>query len=369
MKSYLHVSVENKQSRLWRALLHRSIHGHRHPASSPPMRGDASAPLVPARFLPAGFDSLPADEYGSIAEDCVRVMSNPQAFAVLVGALEQDLQVLVAHHSAVASELDALLSVTLPQLNADCEALHRVACDLQVVYARIDRLSETMDSAFHIVTQLNAVVKHITEATSVKERASGFLRSFGFGGGSSSSSSNNNATAVAPGTGPTSASSRAVGVWSRIPANIVIDGCSPIAYHERIATYLRKLATDAPPPGPAAAAEASVPADTRRECGRGWRRNTTDSANDGADRRHRPCHSVGSDMCAGILRTVLSSMVTSSRTRGQCRSLSSWPQLSKIVAPCPFRTHPHCPNTPSGSTRTAKRNALVTRMVRLHRND
>jgi hypothetical protein len=233
------------------------------PDELPADASDASAPLVPARFLPADFDSLPADEYGSIAEDCVRVMSNPQAFAVLVGALEQDLQVLVAHHSAVASELDALLSVTLPQLNADCEALHRVACDLQVVYARIDRLSETMDSAFHIVTQLNAVVKHITEATSVKERASGFLRSFGFGGGSSSSSSNNNAAAaVAPGTGPTSASSRAVGVWSRIPANIVIDGCSPIAYHERIATYLRKLATDAPPPGPAAAAEAAVHADT-----------------------------------------------------------------------------------------------------------
>jgi hypothetical protein len=46
---------------------------------------DASAPLVPARFLPVDFDSLPANECGSIAEDCAKMMSNPQAFAVLVG--------------------------------------------------------------------------------------------------------------------------------------------------------------------------------------------------------------------------------------------------------------------------------------------
>ena len=196
-----------------------------------------------ARLFPANFGDLPSDVYDLVAEDCVRVMSNAGAFEELVAVLSDDVATLVSHQGAVAKELSDLAEITLPQLSSDVDRLYATACDLQIVYARIDRLQEVMDAIHHVVMQLHGVVKQITEPTSVKERASGFLRSFGFGKSGPSESAPPSAAATAPQTAVASASARAAGIWSRIPANIVIDGCAPVAYHERVAALLRRLAT------------------------------------------------------------------------------------------------------------------------------
>eukprot|EP00672_Neobodo_designis_P012879 CAMPEP_0174854940 /NCGR_PEP_ID=MMETSP1114-20130205/32030_1 /TAXON_ID=312471 /ORGANISM="Neobodo designis, Strain CCAP 1951/1" /LENGTH=212 /DNA_ID=CAMNT_0016089649 /DNA_START=39 /DNA_END=677 /DNA_ORIENTATION=+ len=202
---------------------------------------DAAA-ADPMRHLPLDFEQLPADGYDAVAADCVAVMSNAEAFAELVAALDEDVVTLVAHQQAVAKELSDLATVTLPTLSADVDRLYATACDLQTVFARIDRLREVMDSLHHVVMQLHAVVKRITEPTSVKERASGFLRTFGFG-----SKNTDDAAPAAPGTVVATSSARAAGIWSRIPAHIVVDGCAPIAYHERVVALLRRLAVSTAP--------------------------------------------------------------------------------------------------------------------------
>jgi hypothetical protein len=213
-----------------------------------------TADVSPARHLPPFMSELPVDGYDDVAADCVAVMSNMSAFGELVRALEDDIATLVAHQQAVAKELGELSTVSLAALSDDVDSLYATACDLEIVFSRIDRLNDVMDGVHHVVMQLHAVVKRITEPTSVKERASGFLRSFGFGKSANDGAAppSSSAAPTAPQTAAVSASARAAGIWSRVPANIVIDGCSPTAYHERVVTLLRKLATTAtaaPPAG------------------------------------------------------------------------------------------------------------------------
>lgn len=209
-------------------------------AIAPPSDVAASRQRLCASKLPSNLENLPVDAYDSIADDCLRVLSDPSAFSQLIAALEADLSTLAGHQHAVIAEMDQLTSQTLPRLGADVKALRVAADDLEVIFTRIDVLQEVMDGVQRAILQLSEVLKNILEAASVKERASGLLRSFGkvLSRGASKEASETSA--------------RAAGVWSRVPVDLTIDGLTPLAFHRRIVDTLKRIAADVPASHPVA---------------------------------------------------------------------------------------------------------------------
>lgn len=155
----------------------------------------------------------------AMAETIVAELADESAFADLVAAIQGDLRVLESQQQAVAREMTHLVETTLPGCFADVELLRGVAGHLEMTFARVDRLQAVMDKLHHIVLHLNEVLKTISEPTSVKERASGLLRSFGI------------------------KQSPSEALWARVPVRIVVDGTTPFEFNVRVKTLLRQLAT------------------------------------------------------------------------------------------------------------------------------
>lgn len=115
------------------------------------------------------------------------------ALAVALGTFQEDIPEIAAAHDLVERYVAAVgqqlhnckdrvteLVATLSACSDTAEMLAHKTKELEVVFAKIDRLEASMDAVHQRVMLLNKLVKAIEAPADVKERAANFFMSFGF---------------------------------------------------------------------------------------------------------------------------------------------------------------------------------------------
>lgn len=196
----------------------------------------------PLPFPEVGLESVDADvSLESIADRVAALLLSRDAYTELIAAIDEDLETLTQHQLSVERELQSLVVVALPAALHDCNQLMDVATNLNVTFARVDRLHEMLDTVHHLVLRLHEALRIISEApqtaaTTPKDRAAGFLKRLGWGSDNSGSSAGAASATAIP-----NVSSRAQAVWARVPAHVNVDGTPPSGLLLRVREVLRRL--------------------------------------------------------------------------------------------------------------------------------
>jgi hypothetical protein len=152
-----------------------------------------------------------------MAHEAFAGLTDAAAFGSYVAALDADMQALQRQHGVLAGQMRELHEEALgasAQLVA--QRLPATAARLEMLFARIDNLSDVFDEVQRKLLHLHDVVRHIAAPASVKERASGFLRGILKKKGDASS-----------------VDAAAEATWSRVPLRVVVDGSSPEEFRVR----------------------------------------------------------------------------------------------------------------------------------------